>query len=123
MVSHAINAKDMRGVIMVWRKQSKYLNTKIIIDGINFHSRKEGAYYQVLKYRKLAGDIIDFELQPKFTFPIGATYTADFKVFEKDGTECIIDVKSPATAKDKTYILKKKCLLYFYPDINFREVI
>lgn len=41
----------------------KYGNKKIIIDGIEFHSMLEGAFYQKLKAYKEAGKIYDFKMQ------------------------------------------------------------
>lgn len=112
---------------------NKYRNTKIIIDGIEFDSKKEGLRYKELRLLERAGLITDlkmqtsFELQPSFKKngkTIRAiTYKSDFDYKTKDGRHVLEDVKSPATAKDKTYILKKKMLLYKYDDIEFKEII
>lgn len=112
---------------------NKYRNTKIIIDGIEFDSKKEGHRYKELRLLERAGLITDlkmqtsFELQPSFKKngkTIRAiTYKSDFDYYTKDGRHVLEDVKSPATAKDKTYILKKKMLQYKYDDIEFKEII
>lgn len=112
---------------------NKYRNTKIEIDGITFDSKKEGLRYKELKLLERAGLITDlklqtsFELQPSFKKngkTIRAiTYKADFDYLTKDGRHILEDIKSPATAKDKTYIIKKKMLMYKYPNIEFREII
>jgi len=112
---------------------NKYRNTKIIIDGIEFDSKKEGLRYKELKLLERAGLIKElkmqtsFELQPSFKKngkTIRAiTYKSDFDYYTKDGRHVLEDVKSPATAKDKTYILKKKMLQYKYDDIEFKEII
>jgi len=112
---------------------NKYRNKKIIIDGIEFDSKKEGLRYKELRLLERAGLITDlkmqtlFELQPSFKKngkTIRAiTYKSDFDYLTKDGRHVLEDVKSPATAKDKTYILKKKMLLYKYQNIEFKEII
>lgn len=111
---------------------SKYNSIKQTVDNITFDSRFEANYYCELKLRKRAGEIKDFELQPEFILQEGfrhngkkiqpIKYRADFKIIYPDGQEEIIDTKSKAT-KTKDYLLKKKMLLYKYPDINFTEVI
>ena len=112
---------------------SKYKNKTVVIDGIEFQSKKEGFRYRELKLLQRAGLIYNlkmqtsFELQPSFKRngkTIRAiTYKSDFDYLTKDGRHILEDVKSPATAKDKTYILKKKMLLYKYQDIEFKEII
>ena len=103
---------------------TKYNNRKVVIDGITFDSQKEGNFYCELKVLKMAGEVKEFslqvpyELQPKFKCA-GKTiraikYVADFVV-----TYAVIDTKG---YKTKEYLLKKKILLYRYPDINFKEI-
>ncbi len=107
----------------------KYHNKKVVIDGITFDSKKEGNYYCELKILKMAGKVKDFEmqvpfeLQPKFKHD-GKTiraikYVADFVVNYPDGRQVVIDTKGFRT---KDYLLKRKMLLYKYPDIVFEEV-
>lgn len=112
---------------------TKYRNKKVTVDGIDFDSIKESVRYKQLKMFERAGVIKNlklqttFELQPSFrknNKTIRAiTYKADFDYLTKDGRHIVEDIKSPATAKDKTYILKKKMLLYKYQDIEFKEII
>lgn len=112
--------------------KNKYHNTKTIIDGIKFDSKRESDYYCELKLRKRANEILDFELQPSFTLQDGFVYQgkkirpikyiADFRVIHKDFSVEIIDVKSSKTFQTKEYRLKKKMLLYKYPNIVFKEV-
>ena len=107
----------------------KYHNKKVECDGIIFDSIKEKNYYCELKILRMAGEVIDFErqvtfeLQPKFKCA-GKTiraikYVADFVVTYADGSIAVIDTKG---YKTKEYLLKKKMLLYRYPDINFKEI-
>ena len=116
----------------------KYGNRKAIVDGIPFDSKAEAARYRELKLLEKAGEIWNLQLQPKFELipkqpgERAVTYTADFRYTEKvkypgwkwsgDTREVVEDVKSPATAKDKAYIIKRKLFKQLYPDIVFREV-
>lgn len=113
---------------------NKYKNKKVTVDGIDFDSIKESVRYKQLKLLQRAGLIKDLKLQVSYTLQPsfksnGQTirsikYIADFDYFTtKDNRHILEDVKSPATAKDKTYILKKKMLLYKYQDIVFKEII
>lgn len=112
---------------------NKYKNKKIIIDGIQFDSQKEGYRYKELRLLQRAGLIKDLKLQTTFILQPSfkknnktiraITYKADFDYLTKDNRHILEDVKSPATAKDKTYILKKKMLLYKYQNIEFKEII
>lgn len=94
----------------------KYHNKKVECDGIIFDSAKEKNYYCELKILRMAGEVIDFErqvtfeLQPKFRHA-GKKY--------KDGRTVVVDTKGFRT---KEYLLKRKMLLYKYPDMIFEEV-
>jgi hypothetical protein len=113
-----------------WQKSgkkaaNKYHNKKVIYDGIKFDSAKEANYYLKFSLMQEAGIIKDLELQKKFILQKGYTinnkkrreiaYYADFcYISTKDDKYHVIDVKSPATAKDKVYRLKKKLFEYKY---------
>lgn len=109
--------------------RSKYNARKAVIDGITFDSKKEAGYYCELKMLKMAGKVkefemqVPFELQPKFKHGGNTVraikYLADFVVTYTDGHVEVVDVKGDPT---DVYKLKRKMLLYRYPDINFREV-
>jgi len=112
---------------------NKYRNKKIIIDGIEFHSTKEGKRYMELKLLERAGLIRELELQPAFLLLPGfkkngityrkTMYIGDFKYFDVEQDKYIVeDVKSPATAKDKVYRIKKKMFEYKYEDLEIKEV-
>jgi len=109
-------------------RTNKYGNKKVEIDGYKFDSKAEARRYQELKLLEKAGEITNLELQPKFELvPKTAkrravTYTADFAYWE-NGRDVVEDVKSPATAKDKAYIIKRKLFEYQNPYIDFREVV
>lgn len=98
------------------------------MNGIAFDSKKEAAYYEDLLWQQRTGAVKSIELQPEFVLqpayevagkkirPI--IYRADFKVTEADGHIYYVDTKGMRT---QVYLLKKKMLLYKYPDIDFRE--
>lgn len=112
---------------------NKYKNKIVVVDGIEFQSKKESLRYKELKLLERAGLITDlklqtsFELQPSFKRngkTIRAiTYKADFDYMTKDGRHIVEDVKSKATEKDKVYRLKRKMLQYKYDNIEFKEII
>lgn len=118
----------------MYKKYNKYKNKKVIIDGISFDSEKEGKRYLELKSMQQFGLIKDlelqkvYELQPSFkkhnkTYR-AIKYIADFVYYDVEREQTIVeDVKSPATAKDKAYIIKKKMFIYKYDDYEFREII
>ena len=110
-------------------KKSKYRNEKVVLDGITFDSKKEARYYANLLIQKKAGIVKEFELQPVFILQDGyrtkdgkkvreIAYRADFRVTYTDSRQVVIDVKGHKT---KEYLLKKKMLLFRYPDIEFEE--
>ena len=110
---------------------NKYFNKKVIIDGIQFDSKKEGKRYTELKLLKKA-KIIDelelqkvFELQPKYTNAKGEhirsiTYKADFYYYDKQKERYIVeDTKG---FKTEAYKLKKKLFEYVYRDLTIEEI-
>lgn len=111
------------------RKPSKYYNKKETSDGITFDSKKEAAYYQDLKLRKAAGDILGFDLQPEFELQPamrrqGKThraikYRADFRIYHTDGSQEIVDVKGYKTPEFK---IKEKLFAARYPNLKFTIV-
>ncbi len=113
-------------------KRNKYWNKKVIINWIKFDSKKEAKYYQQLKLLERAWNIKDlelqpvFELQPKFSIfwktERSIKYIADFMYYDNEkNKQIVVDVKSSFTAKNPVYRIKKKLLLYKYPNISFVE--
>ena len=102
----------------------KYRNTKTVIDGVTFDSKKESARYSDLKLMHRAGAITDLTLQPKFDIVINGqkvcSYIADFSYVE-NGVTVVEDVKSEMTRKLPTYRLKKK-LMRAVHGIEIREI-
>ena len=111
---------------------TKLNNSSVVIDGIEFQSRKEGARYKELKLLQLAGEISDLELQKKYelipahyelvetgeVYKIGAKkgqpkmkqicveqsvcYIADF-VYQQNGQTVVEDVKGFRDTSSATY--------------------
>lgn len=115
---NAVKAKG-KGV-----KQAKYRNRKVVIDGIEFHSAKEGKRYGELKMLEKAGEIAHLNMQSPFEFKIDGkkifTYYADFVYYKlstnrEDGLKeyddyIVEDVKSEITRKNPVYRIKKKLI-------------
>lgn len=89
-------------------RRAKYGNVRTTVDGHTFDSKKEAARYETLRRLKDAGGVLWFALQPQFLLDGGVVYRADFIVVWKDGSVVVEDVKSAATARDKSYRLKKR---------------
>lgn len=110
-------------------KKSKYRNIKTVVDGIEFDSKKEADYYCKLKILKQAGEIKDFELQPRYelqptfkkngTTHRSITYVADFIITNNDGTTEVVDIKGVET---QVFKIKKKLFEYKYPDKSLRVI-
>ena len=91
------------------KKRSKYGNRRVEVDGIKFDSQHEANIYQELMLRVKAGELRCVCRQVKFDLPGGIVYIADFVTFGLDmRMEAVIDAKSEATKKNRTYINKKK---------------
>ena len=104
----------------------KYRNKITEINGIKFHSKKEANRYVHLRILEKANKIKDLELQPKIPLLVNGkkigNYIGDFKYFDIEKLEYVIeDVKSPIT-KTPIYRLKKKILETYNPPIEIIEV-
>lgn len=133
-------------------KKPKYNNQKIEIDGVKFDSKAESARAGQLKILEKQKHIKDLEFQKDFTLlsivvrkeikgedlklsnfnkkTQQVKYKADFFYFDNRINKYVIeDLKSIATAKDKTYIIKRKLMLMelkkkeIFKDTIFREYI
>jgi hypothetical protein len=49
-----------------WKSDKKYGNKKVVIDGIEFDSKKEARRYRELKLLEKAGEIKDLQMQVKY---------------------------------------------------------
>jgi len=110
-------------------KSHKYNAKKVVIDGIEFASKKEAYRYLELKLLLKAGKIQNLILQPKYLLQKGfeyknkkyraVYYIADFEYIQ-NGKKIIEDVKG---VKTQVYLLKRKMFLYQYgKEVEFREI-
>lgn len=106
---------------------NKYYNIKTTTsDGITHDSRKEANRWCELKLLERAGKIrllqrqIKFELIPKQEGERAVFYVADFTYIEDDKF-VVEDVKSPATRKKESYIIKRKLMLWVH-GIKIKEI-
>lgn len=124
---------------------AKYHNTKVVIDGIKFDSKREARRYQQLKLMEKAGVICDLKRQVKYELvpaqyidgkcvERAVTYTSDFEYYilkplkqrtvmvgpeEKTiGKHVVEDVKGMRTQE---YVIRRKLMLYKY-GIRISEV-
>ena len=109
--------------------KSKYHNQKTN----GFDSKKEARRAEELRMLEKYGRISNLQYQVPFLLQEGFRdktgqwhkpihYIADF-VYIQDGKEIVEDTKSPIIKKNPVYRLKKKLLLYKYPDLNFSDEI
>ncbi len=110
-------------------------------DGYKFDSRREMFRYIELKQMVNDGIICDLILQPVFKISLGGVrdsatgrmmaarkYIPDFQYVSlcsdiiTPGTVVVEDVKSPSTAKESTYRLKRQLFHEQYSSIAFLEV-
>lgn len=110
-------------------KENKYRNVKTEVNGEICDSKKEADYYEQLLWLQRAGEIKTLETQYRILLQEGFVtvggdkikpiyYIADFKVTDKDDHVYYVDTKGKRT---QVYMIKKKLLLYKYPEIDFRE--
>ena len=113
-------------------------NIKVVVDGIEFDSKKESRRYYELKLLQQAGQITDLQLQREFELipaqyetlerygkkgqrlkdgkrciEKSCVYKADF-TYMKDGQLVVEDVKGyrdPASAAYAKYVIKRKLML------------
>lgn len=112
------------------RKFNKYRNNKVIVDGIEFDSKKEANRYKELKFLEKCGKISDLKLQPKFLLQEkfkknGIThraiyYIADFSYYDIENKNYVVeDTKG---MKTEVYKLKKKMFEYKYHSLKLEEL-
>ena len=96
---------------------TKYLNKKCEYQNIKFDSLKERNHFIYLKQLEEKGTIRDLKLQVKFPVVVNkkllCSYIADFTYYDEFGYH-VVDVKSPITAKNPVFRLKKKLVEALY---------
>lgn len=114
-------------------KKSKYGSKKVVVDGLEFDSKKEAKHWGELRILEKAGAITDLKRQVKFILipaqrepdsvgPKGGlikgkvierecAYIADFVYKNSEGKTVVEDTKGFRTAD---YVIKRKLMLYVH---------
>lgn len=105
----------------------KYRNKKVVINGVQYDSRKEAQRHYFLIGLQEAGQIsnlqtqVKFELVPKQKGERAVNYVADF-VYQKNGEMIVEDVKGyKGGGAYSVFVIKRKLMLYKY-GISIQEV-
>lgn len=96
-------------------KTAKYGNKRTVADGIRFDSLAELRRYRRLKQHREDGTILFFLVHPRFHFPDGSSYTADFLIHWTDGLVTVEDVKGVETQIFKRNL---KAMAHHYPNVK-----
>ena len=127
----------------MYGKRPKYGNSRTSFAGVEYDSKRERDRHIFLMGQERQGRISDLKRQVTFhLIPAqyetvekqlktktkevsrcverAVDYTADF-TYMKDGKLVVEDVKAASNILDKSYIIKRKLLLYFH-GIKIREV-
>lgn len=111
------------------RKETKYHNQHVVVDGHRFDSKAEAAYYGELLLREKAGEVESIEVHPRFAVVDAdehgpaVMYEADFAFGEcgPDGWGyTVVDCKSEITAAIPLFKLKWRLMQQRYPMWDFR---
>jgi len=85
-------------------------------DGFRFDSQAEARYYDQLKLRQKAGEVLFFLRQVPFHLPGNIKYVADYLVFFTDGACEVCDVKGAQVGSAwQMFQTKKKLVEQHYP--------
>ena len=95
---------------MVQRFRHKFNAKPTELDGIKFASKKEAKYYQELKLRQAAGEVLFFLRQVPFHLPGNIRYVCDFAEFLADGQVRFVDVKGYKTDMYKLKVKQVKAV-------------
>ena len=113
---------------------TKYGNIKVKTDGYTFDSKKEAQRYRELKMLKIAYEITDLVVHPKYVLQDGfeyhgrklqpITYTADFSYYEfaEGGSYVVEDIKGGKATQTALFKVKAKMFKKKFPNIDFRIV-
>ena len=113
---------EQRGEVMVLdipaepKRRNKYGNRRTEVFGIPFDSKHEAEVYRQLMAKVKAGELKCVWRQVKFDLGGGQNasrdsryaYYADFVTVDNENRVEVLDAKSEATRKNRTYINKKK---------------
>ena len=117
------------------KKQPKYKNKKVTIDGVTYDSLREYHRFCELKRLERAGEISNLQRQVKYILvpsqklngkvvERSVSYAADFVYHDKSGNLIVEDSKgyrNPASAGYAKFVIKRKLMLYVH-GIQIKEV-
>lgn len=94
-------------------RRRKYRNIKVVSDGVTFDSKLELKRWKELVLLERAGEIGMLERQVPYRLEVNGMLVCrmvvDFRY--QQGTETVLeDTKSPSTARERSYRIKKKLL-------------
>lgn len=90
----------------------KYNAKRTERDGYKFDSKKEAIYYDELKLRVKAHEVVTFLRQVPIHLPGGVKLVVDFLEFHADGSVHFVDVKGMETEQFKA---KRRMVETLYP--------
>lgn len=93
-------------------RRGKYNAQPTVVDGIRFDSKLEARYFEHLKIRRAAGDVLFWLRQVPFELPGGIRYRVDFAVFLASGGVEWVDCKGVET---KEFRIKSRQVQALYP--------
>lgn len=95
-------------------RYSKFGNTKIVVDGQKFDSRREADRWGILRLEEACGNIKDLERQFRYRMELNGVkicdYLCDFR-YSRNGVVVVEDAKG---FKTPVYRLKKKMMKAFH---------
>lgn len=94
------------------RKIHKYRAEPAVVDGIRFDSKLEARYYERLKLRQAAGEVVGFLRQVPIHLPGKTKLVVDFLEFRSDGSAVFVDTKGVET---EAFRLKLRQVRELYP--------
>lgn len=121
----SMSAKSFRALA---QPKNKFHAQKTTVNGVVYDSKKEAKRAVELQYLEKIGQIQDLRQQVEFVLQDGfvnnegkkiraIVYVGDF-CYTQDGVKIIEDTKGFRT---KEYSIKKKLLMYKYPEYKFLE--
>lgn len=116
------------GIVMTafWGKGHKYKAKATFLDGHRFASKAEAERYAELRLLERARQIVDLELQPRYTLEHNGvkltTYVGDARYKERDADgRLVVIVEDTKGVRTAVYELKKRLMLSLL-GIAIREV-
>ena len=94
------------------KAKHKYSAKAVTLDAIHFPSKLEARYYQQLKLRQKAGEVVMFLRQVPIHLPGNTKLVVDFVEFRADGTVHFVETKGMET---EAFKIKRRMVEDLYP--------